>query len=91
MKIDTAEWTTLAEACKAGGFTKATGYRLAKHLGIIKVVFGVKVVKKADVKMMKENRRPIGNPDWIGSPEAAAEAAIRAVESRERRRKKAKA
>jgi hypothetical protein len=39
---------------------------------------------------MKENRKAIGNPDWISSPEAAAEAALRAVESRERR-KRAKA
>lgn len=90
MKIDTAEWIALSEACRAGGFSKPTGYRLAKHLGIIKVVFGVKIIRKADIKTMKENRKAIGNPDWISSPEAAAEAALRAVESRERR-KRAKA
>lgn len=90
MKIDTAEWIALSEACTAGGFSKPTGYRLAKHLGLIKVVFGVKIIRKADIKTMKENRKAIGNPDWISSPEAAAEAALRAVESRERR-KRAKA
>jgi hypothetical protein len=90
MKIDTAEWVTLAEACQAGGFSQPTGYRLAKRLGLVKVIFGVKIVRKADIKTMKENRKAIGNPDWISSPEAAAEAALRAVESRERR-KRAKA
>jgi len=87
MKIDTAEWMTLAEACAAGGFTQSTGYRLAKHLGLIKVVFGVKIVRKADVKTMQDNRKRIGNPDWIESYDAAAAAALRAVESRERRKK----
>ena len=80
---------TLSEACVAGGFTQSTGYRLAQSLGLIKVVFGVKIVRKADVKTMQENRKRIGNPDWIESYDAAAAAALRAVESRERRKKKA--
>jgi hypothetical protein len=89
MRIDTDQWMTLSEACVAGGFTQSTGYRLAQSLGLIKVVFGVKIVRKADVKTMQENRKRIGNPDWIESYDAAAAAALRAVESRERRKKKA--
>jgi hypothetical protein len=89
MRIDTDQWMTLSEACVAGGFTQSTGYRLAQSLGLIKVVFGVKIVRKADVKTMRENRKRIGNPDWIESYDAAAAAALRAVESRERRKKKA--
>lgn len=87
MKIDTKEWITLTEACSIGGFTLPTGYRLAKSLGIVEVIFGVKVIKRADIKTMQSNRKQPGNPDWIGSPEAAAEAALKAVRSRERRRK----
>ena len=89
MRIDTDQWMTLSEACVAGGFTQSTGYRLAQSLGLIKVVFGVKIVRKSDVKTMQENRKRIGNPDWIESYDAAAAAALRAVESRERRKKKA--
>ena len=87
MKIDTEQWVTLSEACIAGGFTQSTGYRLAKHLGLIKEVFGVKIVRKTDVKTMQDNRKRIGNPDWIEPYDAAAAAAIRAVKSRERRKR----
>ena len=89
MKIETDEWVTLADACKTGGFSQPTGYRLAKSLGVIQVIFGVKVLKKSDIKTMKENRRRLGNPDWIKSYEAASEAAYKAIESRERRKKAA--
>ena len=82
MKIDTDDWLTLAEACKAAGLSQSTGYRLAKHLQIIEVFFGVKCVQKQDVSRMMHERRRVGNQRWIASSDDAAQAAIKSVESR---------
>lgn len=87
MKLDTDEYIPLAEACGLAGVSPSTGYRLASHLGIVLCFFGVKIVKRADVETMKQNRKRIGNPRWIESYEEAAEAAIKAVASREKRKK----
>lgn len=85
MKIETDDWMPLADACKEGGFSQSTGYRLAKSLGVIEVVFGVRIIRRKDVETMKKNRKRLGNPNWIASYEEASAAAIRAVESRMRR------
>lgn len=82
MKIDTNDWTTLAEACKAASISQSTGYRLAKHLKIIHVFFGVKCVHKRDVARLENERRQVGNQRWIASHEDAAADAIKSVESR---------
>lgn len=85
MKIDTNDWVSLTEACATVGVSQSTGYRTAKRLGIVQKFFGVYVVKKADAKKIAEGRLPVGNPDWINSGNDAAQAAIRAVESRMKR------
>lgn len=88
MKIETDEWLPLAEAARQAGMSLSTAHRLAKSLGIIHEFFGVRVIRRKDIQTMTENRKPIGNPDWIGSHEAAAEAAVKAVKSRLRRVKR---
>lgn len=88
MMIDTDQYVTLSDACKIGGFSQSTGYRLAKSLGIVLEFFGVKIVKIADIETMKTNRRRVGNPEWIESYEIASEAALKAVKSRMAKRGK---
>jgi hypothetical protein len=85
MKIDTNEWITMAQACTEAGFSLSTGYRLAKQLKIVEVFFGVKCVRKIHVQTMRNNRRQVGNQDWIKSPELASEAAYKSVRSRLKR------
>lgn len=85
MKIDTDDWYTLKEACGAIKMPQVTGYRLAKKLGIVEVIFGIRVVRKKDVQKMIANRKRVGNPVWIESYEEAAASALRAVESRKKR------
>lgn len=82
MKIETDEWVTLSAACKDAGISQSTGYRLAKHLGVIVEFFGVKCVHNRDVARMKSERRRVGNQRWIASYEDAAKDAIKSVESR---------
>jgi hypothetical protein len=72
MKIDTDEWLPLADACKLAGLPQASGYRLAKRLGIVENFFGVNVVRKRDVETLENSRRTPGNPNWIESWEGAA-------------------
>lgn len=92
MKIDTDDWYTLREACEAAKMPQVTGYRLAKKLGIVEVVFGTRVVRKKDVQKMIDNRKRVGNPVWIASYDEAAASARRAVAARKRReRREAKA
>lgn len=85
MKIDTDDWYTLKDACEAAEMPQVTGYRLAKRLGIVEVIFGTRVVRKKDVQKMIANRKRVGNPVWIESYEEAAASALRAVESRKKR------
>jgi len=85
VKIDTDQWTTLAAACRDAGVSQSTGYRTAKRLRIVHEFFGVKIVRRADVHRLLDERLPIGNADWIRSSEAAGEAARKAVDSRMRR------
>lgn len=88
MRIETDEWLPLAEAARQASLSLSTAHRLAKSLGIVREFFGVRVVRRKDIQTMTENRKPIGNPDWIESHEAAAEAAVKAVKSRLRRVKR---
>ena len=85
MKIETDDWYTLAEACDVAKMPQVTGYRLAKKLGVVEIIFGTRVVRKKDVRKMVENRKRVGNPLWIASHEEAAASALRAVASRKRR------
>jgi hypothetical protein len=87
MKIDTDDWLMLREACAAAKMPQATGYRLAKNLGIVQVIFGTRVVRKSDIPKMVANKKRVGNPMWIESYEEAAASALRAVASRKRREK----
>lgn len=88
MRIETDEWLPLAEAARQASLSLSTAHRLAKSLGIVHEFFGVRVIRRKDIQTMTENRKPIGNPDWIESHEAAAEAAVKAVKSRLRRVKR---
>ena len=88
MRIETDDWYTLAEACNASKMPQVTGYRLAKRLGIVEIIFGTRVVKKRDVPKMVANRKRVGNPLWIASPDEAAASALRAVASRKRRERR---
>lgn len=86
MKIETDEWIPLADiALHTSVIGARTAYRLAEHLGIIQVFFGVKCIKLSDVKVMEEKRRRPGNQRWIESGEAAAAAAEEANERKRRR------
>lgn len=85
MKIETDEWTTMPEVMAATGMAQKTLYRVVDRLGIGQWFFGVRCVRKADVQRIVEAKMPTGNPRWIGNSDDAAEAAIRAVESRMKR------
>jgi hypothetical protein len=85
MKIDTDDYITIADACAKTTMSPATFYRAARRLGLEVVIFGAKVVRKADVRRIEADKRPIGNPLWINSTEAASKAAMKAVRSRLRR------
>lgn len=85
MRLNTDDYIPVAEAARLAGMSESTGRRLAKHLGVVHEFFGVFIVKKSDVETLRQNRKPMGNPDWIASQEEAAAAALRAVESRMRR------
>ena len=90
MKIETNDWMPLSEAADKTKMSKSTAYRLAQSLGIVEEFFGVRVIRIKDIQTMLDNRKTMGNPDWISSPEAAAAAAVRAVKSRMRRARAAK-
>lgn len=85
MKLETNDWITLSDACVAAGLTQSTGYRIAKRLGLTEDFFGIKIVRKSDVETMRANKLPAGNPRWSESTEEAAEAALKATQSRMRR------
>jgi hypothetical protein len=85
MKIDTDEWIALADACRDAGVPQSSGYRTAHRLGIIELFFGMKIIRKSDIRRLVEERLPVGNKDWIESQELAAQAALKATASRQRR------
>lgn len=85
MRIDTDDWIPLAEAIVQTGIPQKTLYRIADRLGMTTEVFGVRIVRKADLPKLAAGRQPVGNPEWIGDYEKASEAAIKAVESRRQR------
>ncbi len=85
MIIDTDDYITIAEACATTKMSPATFYRAARRLGLEVVIFGAKVVRKSDIQRIEADKKPIGNPLWINSTEAASKAARKAVLSRLRR------
>lgn len=86
VKIDTDDYIQIKDAAKIIGVSEPTARRMAKRLECIVTVFGRDIVKKSDVERMKTAKRDrIGNPDWIGSQDAAAAAARKSVKSRMRR------
>ena len=91
MKIETDDWVLVAEAARIAKIPDTIARRLSKELELARTFFGVAVMKRADIPKLLENRRRRGNPDWIASGEDAAEAALRAVESRMKKKKKARA
>lgn len=88
MIVDTEKFTTLADGVRDAGFSQSTGYRLAKKLGIVFDFFGVKIMRKSDIKTLQDNRRRVGNQDWIASYDIAADAARAATKSRMERKKR---
>lgn len=87
MKIETNDYLTVTEAGKLSGIPDAVARRLARDLGLVQSFFGVKVMRRADVQKLSENRRKRGNPRWIASYDEASEAALLAVKSRIRNQK----
>jgi len=87
MKIDTDDYMTLMDASRELGMAHSSAGNLAKRLGIIVEIFGVRVIKKTDLDAMRKNRRGMGNPRWIEDYEAASSASYKAIESRERRKR----
>lgn len=86
MKIETDDYIQVKDAAKLLEVSEPTARRIAKRLGVLVRFFGRDIVSKRDVERMRAaSRDRIGNPDWIGSQEAAAEAARKAVQSRMRR------
>lgn len=85
MRIETDEWMPLSDAIVETGIPQKTLYRIADRLGLSVTLFGVRVVRRADVPKLANGRLPLGNPDWIGDTDKASAAALKAVESRMRR------
>jgi len=73
MKIETDEWLPVIEAGRILKMDKATALRIARRMGIVETIWGVNVVRRADLDRMREERRAVGNPRWIESGEAAAD------------------
>ena len=88
MRIETDDWLPVIDAGRQLGIDKATALRIARRLGIVETIWGVNVVRRADLDRMREDRRAPGNPQWIADGDAAAAAALRAVASRESRRRR---
>jgi len=87
MKIDTDDYMTLMDASRELGMAHSSAGNLAKRLGIIVEIFGVRVIKKTHLDSMRKNRRGMGNPRWVEDYEAASSASYKAIESRERRKR----
>lgn len=87
MIIETDDYIPLMEAARELGMAHSSAGNLARDLGLIVKVFGVRVVKKSDVELMRQNRRGMGNPDWVSDYEKASSASYKAIESRERRKR----
>lgn len=87
MKIETDDWLPLAEAARAAGIDRTSARRAAQRLGLLQEFFGVLVIRRADAGRITETL-PRGNPHWIADGDAAAAAALRAVASRESRRRR---
>jgi hypothetical protein len=85
--IETDDYIPLMEAARELRMAHSSAGNLARDLGLIVKVFGVRVVKKTDVELMRQNRRGMGNPRWIEDFEAASAASYKAIESRERRKR----
>lgn len=82
MKIETDDYIPLSDVPMLTGLSQSTAYRIAKRLGLVVEVFGVKVIRKDKLEAISEDRKPTGNPVWINDSEAASESALRSIESR---------
>lgn len=82
MKIETDDYIPLSDVPMLTGLSQSTAYRIAKRLGLVVEVFGVKVVRKDKLETISDDRKPTGNPVWINDSEAASESALRSIESR---------
>lgn len=87
MRIETDDWVLLSEAAKISKIPETIVRRLAKELGMEQTFFGCTIMRKGDIPKLAERRRVRGNPKWIASSEDAAEDALRAVESRLKKKK----
>lgn len=87
MLINTDEWLPVTEAAGILEMDKPGAIRLARRLGLIQQFFGVYCIRRSDVSTLAQNRRQPGNPRWIADGEAAAADCLRAVASREARKK----
>lgn len=82
MKIETDDYIPLCDVPMLTGIPQSTAYRIAKRLGLVEEIFGVKIVRKDKVETISNDRKPAGNPVWINDSEAASESAMRSIESR---------
>lgn len=85
MKIETDDWVPVSVAVRKSGIPQKTFYSIANRLEFVREFFGVLCIRKKDIQKVVEARGVPGNPNWIGSTEAAAAAAAKAVASRLRR------
>jgi hypothetical protein len=83
MKIETDDYIKVGAVAAEAGFSPSTAYRIARRLGLAVEVFGVLVMHKAGIESLRAAfNGAAGNPDWVKDGEKAADAAIKAVESR---------
>lgn len=85
MKIETDDYVPLTDVPALTGVSQSTAYRIVKRLNLVVEVFGVKIVRRDKLKTIADDRHATGNPVWVNDSDAAAAAAVRAVESRQAR------
>lgn len=49
MLIETDDWVKLSDAARESGVQQSVAYRIAHRIGIVEVIFGAYVVRKADI------------------------------------------
>ena len=81
MKIETDDYIPLCDVPMLTGIPQSTAYRIAKRLGLVVEIFGVKIVRKDKVEAISNDRKPAGNPVWVNDSAAASESALRSIVS----------
>lgn len=88
MRIETDDWVTVAEAAVEAKLDGSVARRMAQTLGLSQQIFGVWVIKRTDIATLAARKGRTGNPRWIEDYDEAASAAVKAVASRMKKKKK---